>query len=361
MSHILFLILQLVPWYLFPGAAPADTSRTKEFKLDIPETINVSLAMPLDGSVPGNVDFYCGALLAARDLGQEGLYINLHAHDSSLESINAGLIATSDVFIGPVSFDDILSVARTCPSEKAVISPLEQRVSGLTDSLRIVQTPTRVETQKRELARWAAEDLLPETSIAVILENSTDIAGGILDELDKLGVPYTKVIGFSDLTPFCKEGCETRFITGSDKEYFNSGAVRCVSVLALEKQNVSIYCPSRVRNYENLNVELLHNANAHIATNYYVDYDSPEVRTFVYSYRALFKAEPNSFAFHGYDTMKYFTKLCSMFGREWFTKVDEYRSKGLQSDFSFGKAATGAVNHACRRIVYNNDFTISVH
>ena len=123
---------------------------------------------------------------------------------------------------------------------------------------------------------------------------------------------------------------------------------------------MSIYCPSRVRNYENLNVELLHNASAHITTNYYVDYDSPEVRSFVFSYRALFKTEPNSFAFHGYDTMKYFTRMCSVYGREWYKRIDTYRGKGLQSDFSFTLVADGALNHACRRIVYNPDFTVSV-
>lgn len=354
MSHILSILLQLIPWYLFPGTAPADTSiKTSS------EAVEVCLVMPLSGSVPGNVDFYCGALLAARDLGNEGIRIGLHIHDSSIETVSAGLIAESDVFIGPVSYEDILAAALICPEGKMIISPLEQKVSTLTDSLRVIQTPVRIEDQKLELARWAVEELTPETSIVVVLENNTDSAGGITDELDRLGVPYSKSTGYSDLARFCREGCATRFISGSDKEYFNSGVVRCVSVLALEKNDVSLFCPSRVRSYENLNVELLHNANAHIATNYYVDYDSPEVRSFVLGYRALFKAEPNSFAFHGYDTMKYFTKIRSLFGSGWIWNLDNFRGEGLQSDFSFRRTATGALNHACRRIIYNRNYTIS--
>lgn len=385
MSHILFIIAQLVPWYLFPGTAPADTSRkqapvtepqvvvdtilqkspagdslsVREFVLDIPETINVCLAMPLGGSVPGNIDFYCGAMLAARDLGNEGLSINIHAHDSGKEDIGPGLIATSDVFIGPISFDDVRSISRLCPPDKVTVSPLEQKVSVLTDSMRIVQTPTRHDDQLRELARWASEDMMPETKIILILDGPADSTNVIVQTLNMLGTPFSTVNGTAGIKAAFEKGSEARFIICSDKEQFNSEAIRLVSVLALEKNEVSIYCPSKVRSYSNMKVELLHNSNAHVITNYYVDYNSPEVRNFVYSYRALFKTEPNSFAFHGYDTVKYFTRLCSIFGREWYKRIEEYPAKGLQSDFSFGQTDCGAVNHACRKVVYEKDFTIS--
>ena len=366
MIRILLIIAQIVPWYLFPGAVPPDTTKAQtppeeEYHADIPETVNVSLAMPLGRAVPGNMDFYCGALLAARDLGNEGISLTLSAYDSSTQVISAGLIEGSDVFLGPVSYDDVREAALQCPEGRVIISPLDQRVGSLPDSLRIIQTPTPSSQQLRELARWAAEDLTGETSLIVILEPGGELPSVLTEELDSLGVFWTKTVGYSDLDSLCAEGRSIRFLVSSDKEWFNSGAIRSVSVLAMEQHDVSIYCPSRVRSYENLNVELLHNACAHIAVTYSIDYDSPSVRDFVYSYRALFKAEPNSFAFHGYDTMRYFTELCSTYGREWYKKAAQTPGKGLQSDFSFRQNGAGLVNHACRRVVYNRDFTVSVH
>lgn len=333
---------------------------TQEFVQDIPDVINVSLTLPISAGKGGTTDFYFGALMAARDLGNDGLDINLMVFDYGKETISDAVLGTSDVFIGPVECQDIEKVLADLPDGKVLVSPLDHKADRLVCTGRVLQTPTRHSDQMKDLAAWVAEGLSARDRIVVVSENPADTSARVIfDELERLGVPYDKAYGYMTIGNACVPETHTRFITATEKEYLLSGIVRNVSVLALQKQEVSLYCPSKVRSIENLNVELIHNANAHIVTNYFVDYSNPDVKKFIFAYRALFKAEPNSYSFHGYDTMKYFTLICSKYGRDWFKKIEEFKESGLQAGFEFKYEGEGAVNVATNRVVYAPDFSIT--
>ena len=131
-------------WYLFPGnkkkqsntkeqaketvipttpeTAPADTmlamtdsvSIEEMFVFDRPATIQVSLILPLQANSekPSGsfLEMYSGALMALKDLGNEGIKVRLKVIDSSSSDLEGdpGLIQDSDVIIGPVSYNNIL-------------------------------------------------------------------------------------------------------------------------------------------------------------------------------------------------------------------------------------------------------------
>ena len=79
------------------------------------------------------------------------------------------------------------------------------------------------------------------------------------------------------------------------------------------------------------------------------------------AYRALFKGEPGSFAFQGYDTVHYFVTMRHDYGRRWYRRLPEYQEKGLQSDFRFDRRhGEGRENIAVRRVVYNSDLTTTL-
>lgn len=376
MRLLLLIIAQAIPWYLFPGAAPKDTSKAPKAKepvetvvsmeepdtlirrTGIPEVLEMTFALPMGN--PGNVDFYCGALLAARELGNDGLKINISAYDLSKCEVTEGMLERSDVFIGPIDCQDIRKVTAVCPRDRMIISPLDPKASALTETCNVIQTPVNTDEHLRDLTDWAVEGMNYNDKLVVVLETEADTSGVILDELDYLGVSYYITYGYMSVASACAPTGRTIFLTGSDKEYFVSGVIRCVSVLALQQHDVSVFCPSKARSYDNLNVELMHNANVHMSSTYFIDYDSPAVKSFVYAYRAVFRAEPNSYSFHGYDTMKYFANLLSTYGYEWPERITEYPWTGLQTGFKFKKRGKGAENCASRRIVYSPDYSITV-
>ena len=92
---------------------------------------------------------------------------------------------------------------------------------------------------------------------------------------------------------------------------------------------------------------------------YYTDYTSEAVKTFVLAYRALFEAEPNSFALHGYDTLHYFVDICARYGRNWPAKLCEYSESGLQTSFRFVPGTDkGQTNAAVRRVLFTPDYKV---
>ena len=159
---------------------------------------------------------------------------------------------------------------------------------------------------------------------------------------------------------FAAEGTN-RVAILSESEAFANDVVRNLNVLIHNKYDIVLYSVSRIRSYDTIDVENLHNANLHVSMSYFINYDSPEVRRFISEYRAIFNAEPNQFAFQGYDVVSYFLKACAEYGT-WWSKglIDAPRANGLQSSFKFekGERSEGLLNTAVRRAVYGSDYSV---
>ena len=81
--------------------------------------VNIALALPFNVRKGGNsqmMDFYSGALMAARDLGKKGYRINLDVVDVVSEAMPDNLFEKSDYIIGPVSNADIMKAVSKCKS-----------------------------------------------------------------------------------------------------------------------------------------------------------------------------------------------------------------------------------------------------
>ena len=150
----------------------------------------------------------------------------------------------------------------------------------------------------------------------------------------------------------------TRVMALSERDVFVKDVIRNVYLQNSLQHNVTIYGPAKTRSSD---VEEMCNAYLHNSVTYYVDYDTPEVIRFVSNYRALFHAEPDSFAFHGYDTMRYFVSICAAYGRGWPAKLHKFSQSGLQTHFRFEPTENvGNVNAGLRRVLYTPGFNIYV-
>lgn len=340
---------------------------------DIPETINVAVLLPFgDAANPDtkSVDFYSGILLAARDLGNKGVKLNVDAHDISAGGVSTGVLSSADVVLGPIAAKDVLAAARMAPRGKYIISPLDPKTSGMSDSLRVVQAPTPAAAQAEDAVRWAVSDLMPGDSLVLIREKgkgASELGAAMIRTLKASGVRYSTIAydlldGLQIQPLFVNKSSQkavTRYLIASEEESFVNDAVRNINLMAYKKQAVALYGPSKLRSFGTIETENLHNVDSHISATYQTDYTRPEVQAFVMAYRALFGAEPNQFAFHGYDCLTYFATMCSRYGRGWAARLHEEGGHGLQTDFSFeGVSGKGLVNGAVRRMVYTPDFEI---
>ena len=361
---------------------PRDSGRFSIFDLfdiftpDIPERVALTLLLPFNtqGTVNANMmDFYSGALLAVRDLGNEGIKIDFNSQDETVKRpIFSNPFTQSDVVIGPVSTDDLRQELHYCPSGKYLISPLEPKAAALTDSARIIQAPAPWECQADESIRWLQEEHTSSDKVVLVVEKEvalTESGRYLKDRLDATGIPYATISygilqGMSIASTFTNNSTRngtTRFVIASDNEAFVGDAIRNIGMLKHRNFDVAVYSTSKIRSFSTIETEDLHNVNLRVAASYYIDYTNPAVKKFVLAYRALFHAEPSAFAFSGYDTTHYFVNICAKYGRKWAMKLSEYSERGLQSSFRFEEGPiAGYVNQAVLRIVYAPDYSITV-
>lgn len=344
---------------------------------------NVALLLPLKASSKpnsGSFDFYCGALLAARDMGMEGVNVNLNVKDiSGANTFDRDFFNSNDIIIGPVAPSDIASVFTSAANAGVkvpyIISPLDPKASSLLAShCSLIQVPSPHSAQYRELTAWITEEFAADDKLIVISEKTTSPAANVKQlkkAIAESGLP-AKEISYNILEgrkiidnlreQMSKEGT-SRIIIASESEAFVNDVLRNLNLLIHESYDIVLYGLSRFRAFDTIEVENFHNTNMRVCLPYFIDYESPAVMEFVKKYRALFKTEPTQFAFQGYDVAKYFMKAYSEYGDGWIDGITEGRTDMLQASFDFrdnNQNGNGYENNAVRRVVYGPDYSIRV-
>lgn len=407
-TTILILLLGLAcqnagaQWYLFPGVrkkAPADTSKSivhqldslalidavpedqlpeqEEFVFELPQTIQYSLVLPFTQkgqSNSGMLDFYSGALLAARDMGRNGVPVDFGAYDCSTSGIPEWNLDSSDILVGPLSAEDILAELGRCPEGSYVISPLDPLTSVLLSTERLIQVPTGIDRQTESMVDWMLSEYSPGDRIVVIEETGitrTESSALLFSVLKERDITFTTINygilqGLKIFSEFeqklAPEGCVTRYLIASENESFVGDAIRNVGMMLHRNHDVALYCSSKQRSFPSIEQDDLHELEARTVAGYFIDYDNPDVKSFTLAFRSLFQKEPNAFAFSGYDITRYFLSICWTYGINWEQKVEEFKHKGLQADFDFVRrdGYEGIENVSVRRIRYNKDNTTTI-
>ena len=306
-----------------------------------------------------NMDFYSGVLMA------------LNVFDLQAGIPSSYDLGKNDFILGPITTSDLTTILGVTGGRVPVISPLDQRAGDLADSHEgFIQAPSSTDSQYADLAAWAAEDCTRGDQIILVTEKSsngsTAAAVGVRDALVSAGtafegVSWTQGEGRSlpaALTSRLTKGGVNRIIVASEKEAFVSDLVRNLGILLGRGYKIVLYAPSRVRTFDTIDSSLYHQCFLHISSPYFADYELNHVKSFVRSYRALYRTEPSQFAFQGYDLTRYFANLVAKYGSRWTHALRQVTGSGIHTDFRFVPARNGSYrNTAIRRIVYNTDYS----
>lgn len=338
--------------------------------------ITAALILPFNASKSpsdNNLDFYSGVLLAMKDLKAEGINVDLSVYDSANGTIpvTEEKLRQCDIVLGPVSPQDLTKTLELCPASTPVVSPLDQKAYELASSHEnFIQTPSPSEEQAKDLIEWIKRKNRHNDRIILMKEKGKVPAGqaaNVIRFLGESGLEYStvefSVLDNSDIAGRIEHGAEdnsvVRVIIASESEAFLNDAIRFANLAAHRRKNIEVYCTSKIRSCDTIEIENLHSTNLHVCISYFIDYDDKAVQHFLMSYRALFCTEPGPFAFQGYDTAYTFLKAISKYGRRWMNSLEGNTFKGLQSDFRLTEVENGGyVNTAVRRIVYGRDFSI---
>ena len=339
--------------------------------------VKMSVILPLkatgNSSNRNNMDFYSGVLLAAHDLGKEGINMEISVFDMADGNIpiTDSRIESSDVVIGPIAPGDLAAVLELSDGKSHIVSPLDPRAEQLARTHgNFIHAPTPHAVQYHDIAAWIKEDSKVEDRILVITEKGareTENISMMKSAIDSAGISYSPFSysilegrNITDpLTGLMTENGANRVFIASESEAFVNDVVRNLNVMIHKKYNVILYAPSKIRSFETIEVENFHNTSMHVSLGYYIDYDDPRVMDFLLKYRALFNTEPTQFAFQGYDLARYFANLCGRYGRKWDSRLDQTDMSMLQSTLRFRPSEEGGyVNQGVRRIIYSDDWSI---
>ena len=342
------------------------------------EEVKATLILPMRTTTGNpsrnNMDFYSGVLLAVKDLAETGISTELNVYDSSDSShpIVSEDLDGSDLVIGPVSSADLNKLLATESQIKAIISPLDPRAEtlALTNS-NFIQVPAPQTVQYQDLASWIKEDTAPGDTLLIISEKGarqTDATSQLTLAAESTGltfIPFSySILEGRDITEpltnlMTKTGTN-RVLIASESEAFVNDVVRNLNILVYNKINIVLYAPARIRNFETIEVENLHNTALHASLGYLIDYEDQQVKNFLLKYRALYNTEPTQYAFQGYDIATYFISVCSRYGSDWMRKLDASEQHMLQSTFRFVPMPEGGfVNQGIRRVVYGNGWSVT--
>ena len=311
------------------------------------------------------MDFYCGVLFALYNSSNSGIETDIKVFDTANDAVpDSTFFNGCDFIIGPVYTKEFKNIMNNVPKDLAVVSPLDHRISSLTKEYpNIIQAPTHRMYQYQDLTKWLKEDLKEGDNIIYISEtNARDTAAvrEMSEVLRKSGLTYDKFsytilqgrsISSSLLARMTKTGTN-RVIIESESEAWVNDLVRNLTILN-RRVKITLYSPSKIRSFESIDAETLYKNSLHVCLSYNINYDRPEVKSFLLKYRAIFHTEPTLFAFQGYDIATYFINIVNQFGYQWKDKLTEAKMSGLQATFDFHKQENNSlINEGVRRIEY---------
>ena len=147
----------------------------------------------------------------------------------------------------------------------------------------------------------------------------------------------------------------------NEREVLLSKAINSLYVLS-EDFNITLIGMSEFTSFKSINPEYYHKLNLHILTPNYIDYNAPEVKSFISKFRQKYSAEPNQFSYRGYDIGMFFTKAYRTYGRNFADSISKFNGKTLQNKFMFKRVKdfAGFMNTPLYVINYAPDYTVKM-
>jgi LysM repeat protein len=364
-----------------PEVVEADTEVQEESLAEILSNpgnheVHAAILMPFNISKTTDrqlvMDFYSGVLMAARDLGNEGMKIDVSAYDYDNGNLPSSIFSDNDFVLGPVVKADLARTARTSNGESWIISPADRMADSLADSVKnFIQAPTSINAQISDAVQWLKSDINDGDKVILIIQSGNTKGNGayMTEAMSRSGISFSTITVSvleaarlsEKLSGLLSENGTTRVITTSDSESFMNQIVKSLYILSVSGKDIALYTNAKIRTFNTIETRQLHGVNLHVSVASEVDYSSSQVQKFTIEYRSLFKAEPNHFSFQGYDLMRQFSTLVSKYGKKWHRAIDEVTMNGLQSDFNYVRNPGGGYsNTAARRVVYTPDYSIEI-
>ena len=336
--------------------------------------LRIALVLPFNASGTAStpfLNFYCGALMAVQDQKEQGANVVLNVYDLSRgaeEILNDSKFAGCDLIVGPVEAATMDPFLRFSDENGvAFVSPLDHKADSLADTHPFFfQVPASQQVQAANLVSGLHAGLHQRVLVVRGPASDSLFLSQVETALRRNDVTY-RLAYASELpnvvTSYGSSVNPAKVIIATENKTVATEAISHLNTLAKKNIPMEVYCTNRVRNYETSDPDALFNISTRVPAPYFVDYSDPKDQQFVLQYRALFSAEPDDFAFQGYDVLSYFIASMTRMGTGFIDNADAAPMQLLHCNFDFRRddEKSGWRNRATRNLLYDReDFSISV-
>lgn len=337
------------------------------------------------------LEMYEGILIAADELRAAGMDIRIHTFDTRADSsvvsgiINSGRLRNMDMIIGPVfSYNLEMVVAYAHRLDIPVVSPVPLRNNDILTGhsrLFIVNPSQSVieDAMAGSIGTHFDQNLVYIYSDTAAEGNKSEpFRNRIMKELSFHAEPgsvnfkqfqyrswsSSRTDSLNRLAHTLSPSVNNIVILGTEDEAAISETLMNLFTLHKKHQMIVYGYPS-IRNLEyNIDLTYLFDLNINLFSPFYVDYERDMVMAFLERFRNTYRQEPSeeSFAWIGYDIMRYFGSGIALHGRRFLSNPSVHNPELLHARFDFRRDSEdeGFENRGLIHLRYSNEMRIEV-
>ena len=319
--------------------------------------------------------FYEGALMAIDALKEKGLRAKLYTYDTAndttavKEILRNKELVTMDLIIGPFFPDNFAMVATYAKLlDIPIVCPVPCSNKILLGNENVSKVSTSSSVQVQHLSKYI-RSTFDTLNLIVINENSEDgeryaniIYRTIKDAQDSINKTitaahylYYSVLHKDTLNMYLDDSLNNVIIVPSNNHGFVSDLITKLSSIKNER-TITLFGLEKWTNFDNIDMDYLHDLNVHIANSQYIDYNNAAIKKFEQHFFENYDALPTKYGVLGFEITDYYLSALNMFGRNFQQKLPEHKMNGLSTSFNFFKTGleSGYENQFTRVLNYQN-------
>lgn len=231
---------------------------------------------------------------------------------------NVGLVMTiTNLIKNHYSNANVFIVSREKSNDSIFLDQLEQHLNLVVNEEVVVTSNELLQFARHESElQEMGSRLVPTVEVEGQVYSTSDLQDGGAGEV--VLENSVKRYPFSDLASVRSQLSGVRdnvIIAYGDNNVFATQMLNSLAKTA-DRYPITLVCIPDWSKFEKLLVDNLLKMNAIYVSDFFVDYQSDEVKNFVLRFRERYSAEPQKYAFEGYDLAYYFLSAMMRYGSE---------------------------------------------
>ncbi|MCW3102384.1 MAG: hypothetical protein JWO09_824 [Bacteroidetes bacterium] len=300
------------------------------------------------------LQFYEGALLAIDSLKKQHFNAKVFVYDiddsDSLNLLNVlkkPELAEMDLMIGPLYGSSFIPFSKFAKEhEIPIVSPFTQVNKILFNNPYVCKVSPSTTLQLEQMAGFVVDSFDTQNIILVNTGNVKELAfySAFKTAANKglLGKGHAPADSVKEVTRI--EGVQNALsstkrniiVLPSNNQSYVTEFISKLNVMK-EKHDIVLFGLQNWNSYDNLDLEYLNNLSLHTPANNFVDYDNVIAKQFIKTYRDRYKAEPENYAYQGFDVTYYFLAALQKEGKAFLNTLPANRQNGIETNFNFAQ------------------------